>query len=83
MRATQKICKLNPKSKKNYRNKSTNQNEKFLKKNCVSYPKKWKGAKNLFRGYPTEFADSTQNPKKNYRNFKSTNQNVNLPKKYV
>jgi hypothetical protein len=27
-------------------------------------PLKWKGAKNSYGGYPTEFAGSTQNPKK-------------------
>jgi hypothetical protein len=31
-------------------------------------------------GLPTEFAGSTQNPEKNYRNTKSTNQNKNFPK---
>jgi hypothetical protein len=30
-----------------------------------------------------EFAGSTQNPKKNHRNTKSTNQNENFPKKTV
>jgi hypothetical protein len=39
-----------------------------------------KGAKDLYGGYPTELADSTQNPKKNYRNTKSANQNENFPK---
>jgi hypothetical protein len=37
MKATQQICRLDPKSLKNYRNiKSTNQNEKFPKKNMFS-----------------------------------------------
>jgi hypothetical protein len=35
----------------------------------------------LYKGYPTEFAGSTQNVKKNYRNIKYTNQNENFPKK--
>jgi hypothetical protein len=40
-----------------------------------------KGAKDLYGGYPTEFAGSTQNPKKKYRNAKLTNQNENFNKK--
>jgi hypothetical protein len=40
--------------------KSTNQNEKFPKKICL-VPQKSRGAKNSYRGYPTEFAGSTQN----------------------
>jgi hypothetical protein len=35
----------------------------------------------LYGAYPTEFAGSTQNPKKNYRNTKSTKQNKNFPEK--
>jgi hypothetical protein len=35
----------------------------------------------LYGSYPTEFAGSTQNPKKNHRNTKSTYQNENFPKK--
>jgi hypothetical protein len=35
----------------------------------------------LDRGYPTKFAYSTKNPKKNYWNTISKNQNENLPKK--
>jgi hypothetical protein len=31
--------------------------------------------------HPTKFAGSTQNPKKNYRDTKSTNQNENFSKK--
>jgi hypothetical protein len=46
------ICRFNPKSKKNYQNtKSTN----FLKKSMFS-TLKWKGAKNSYGGYPTDFA---------------------------
>jgi hypothetical protein len=33
------------------------------KKVCL-VPQKCKGAKNMYGGYPTEFAGSTQNPKK-------------------
>jgi hypothetical protein len=42
---------------------------------------KCKEAKNLYGGYPTEFAGSTQNPKKNDWNTKYTNQSENFPKK--
>jgi hypothetical protein len=35
----------------------------------------------LYGGYPTEFAGSNQNPKKKYRNIKSTKQNEYFPKK--
>jgi hypothetical protein len=52
----------------------------FPKKLCF-VPLKCEGAKNLFGSYPTEFADSTQNPKKNDRSTKSTNQKENFPKK--
>jgi hypothetical protein len=31
--------------------------------------------------HPTEFAGSTQNPKKKHRNTKSANQNEHFPKK--
>jgi hypothetical protein len=37
--------------------------KKISKKLCF-VPKKWKGAKILYGGYPTEFAGSTLNPKK-------------------
>jgi hypothetical protein len=43
-------------------------------------PQKWQGVQNSYGGYPTEFAGSTQNPKKNYRNTKS-NQIENFLKK--
>jgi hypothetical protein len=38
-------------------------------------------AKNSYEDYLTEFAGSTQNPKNNYRNVKTTNQNESSPKK--
>jgi hypothetical protein len=41
--------------------KSTNQNEIFPKKVCL-VPQTFTGAKNSYRGYPTEFASLTQNP---------------------
>jgi hypothetical protein len=44
---------------------------------------KCKRAKNSYEGYPTEFAGSTQNHKKKYRNTKSTNQDEHFPKKKV
>jgi hypothetical protein len=71
---------------------------KILKKlsehqiNTKKFPKivylvtyKRKGAKNLCGSYPTKYAGSTQNPKKNYRNIKPTVQNENFlkKKKYV
>jgi hypothetical protein len=61
-----------------------NQSEqKFHKKLCL-VPSMCKGAKNSFRGYPTERAGSTQNPNKNYQNSKYTNQNENFSlKNYV
>jgi hypothetical protein len=42
-----------------------------------------KGAKNSYRGYPTEFSGSKQNVKKNCQNIKSTNQNKKFPKKTI
>jgi hypothetical protein len=42
---------------------------------------KYEKNKNSYGIYLTEFAGSTQNPKKNDRNIKSTNQNENFPKK--
>jgi hypothetical protein len=54
---------------------------KNFSKNCVSYPKKWKGAKNLYGGYPTEFAGTTQNPKKNIGTSNQPIRTKILPKK--
>jgi hypothetical protein len=34
--------------------------------------------KNSYGGFPTVFTGSTQNPKKNYQNSKSTNQDENF-----
>jgi hypothetical protein len=50
--------------------------QKFSQKKYVHYLQsvKEKRTKNSDGGYPTEFAGSTQNPKKNDRNTKSTNQ---------
>jgi hypothetical protein len=53
------------------------QNQLFV--SPIKEYKRCKGAKNW--GYPTEFASSTQNLKKNYRDNKSINQNENFPKK--
>jgi hypothetical protein len=45
---------------------------------------KLKKTKNSYWVYPTKFAGSTPNHKKNYWNIKSTNQNENFQiKKYV
>jgi hypothetical protein len=55
------------------------ENQNFPKKVCL-VPQKSRGANNSYGGYPTELAGPTQNPKKNYRNIKSTNQNKNLSK---
>jgi hypothetical protein len=45
-----RVCRLNPKSKKKYQNtKSTNQNKKFPKKNYVSYLKSVKAPKICMR----------------------------------
>jgi hypothetical protein len=41
----------------------------------------WKGAKNLYLGYPAEFAGATKNPVKNYQIANSTYQNENFPNK--
>jgi hypothetical protein len=59
------ICKLNPNPKKNDQNvKSAYQNKKQNSiKVCLVHLKR-KRAKNLHESYPTEFAGSTQNPKK-------------------
>jgi hypothetical protein len=66
--------------KKYWNNKSTNQNENFLKKTMFR-TLKWKGAKNSYGSYPAEFAGSTQNPRKKFGARKLTNQNKNLSKK--
>jgi hypothetical protein len=51
-----KVCKLNPKTSKNYQNtKSTNHDENFFKKSMFSTLKR-KGAKNSYKDYPTELA---------------------------
>jgi hypothetical protein len=43
-----------------------NQSERtFSQKKIYLVPQKCKGAKNSYGGYPTKFADSTQNPRKN------------------
>jgi hypothetical protein len=54
-------------------------NKKKSKKNCISYIKSEKGQKYAL----TELAGPTQNPKKNYRNIKSTNQRNFSLNKYV
>jgi hypothetical protein len=73
-----RICRLNPKSKKNYGNtKSINQNNKFLKKNCVSYFKSGKRPKIC----PYGICRPDPKSLKNYKNIKSTNQNEIFPKK--
>jgi hypothetical protein len=60
------VCRLNPKSKKNYQNtKSTNQDKNFPKK--IYLVSQCRGAKNSYGGYPTELVGSTQNHKKNIR----------------
>jgi predicted SPOUT superfamily RNA methylase MTH1 len=72
---TRRIMQTQPKILKNHRNtKSTNYQSKpkFSQK---------KGAQNSYWGYPTEFAGSTQNVKKNCRNIQSTNQNKKFPNK--
>jgi hypothetical protein len=56
---------------------------KFSKKKQCFVPLKCKGAKNSYRGYPTEFAGSTQNVRKNCLNIKSTNQNKKFPIKTI
>jgi hypothetical protein len=45
--------------------KSTNQNEFFFKKS-VTRSLKVERSQTFFGSYPTEFAGSTQNPRKNY-----------------
>jgi hypothetical protein len=45
---------------------------KATKKVCI-VPQKWKGTKNSFGDYPTEFAGSTQNKKKM---FETPNQSI-------
>jgi hypothetical protein len=57
-----------------------NRNKNVLKKTMFG-TSKWKGPQNLYGGYPTDFAGLTQNPKKNCRNSKSTNQNNIFSKK--
>jgi hypothetical protein len=47
----------------------------FSQKNHVWYTSKVKKIQKFIWGYPTKFAGSIQNPKKNYRNTKSTNRN--------
>jgi hypothetical protein len=58
-----------------------NQLKQIYPKKSMFSTHKCKRAKNSYGGYPTKFADSTQNPKKNNRNTKFTNQNENFPKK--
>jgi hypothetical protein len=60
--------------------KSTNQNENFPKKVCL-VPSKCKRAKNWYGGYPTEFADSTKNHKKNMGTSKQPTKTKIFPKK--
>jgi hypothetical protein len=61
------ICKLDPNSERSYQNiKSTNWNQNYLKKKGFLASSKCKGAENLYGGYQTEFAGSTQNPDKIY-----------------
>jgi hypothetical protein len=78
---TDGICRLNPKCKKKMSEHQINQQNKYFSKKTIFLVQKSKAAKNSYRGYPTEFAGSTQNVKKNCRNIKSTNQNNNFPKK--
>jgi hypothetical protein len=74
------ICRLDPKSQKNYRNtKLAEINEKFPGKVCL-VPQKRKEAKIPYVGCPTEFKSSTKNI------IRTSNQPIkmkSIPKKFV
>jgi hypothetical protein len=80
MRATRRNLQVQPKivNKLPEEHQIYKSKRKFYQKKICLVPFKWKGPKNSYGGL---FAGSTQNPKKNYRNIKSTNQNKKFRKK--
>jgi hypothetical protein len=65
MRTTRQNLQARPKILKKNLKHHINQSERTLsQKKIYLVPQKCKGAENLYGGYPTEFAGSTQNPKK-------------------
>jgi hypothetical protein len=63
--ATRRNLQAQPKNLKKCSEHRIYQSEqKFSQKKVCLVPQKCKGAKNSYGGYPTEFAGSTQNPKK-------------------
>jgi hypothetical protein len=81
MGATRGNLRARPKILKKISEHQINQSKrKFSQKKVCVVPQMCTRAKNSYEGYPTEFAGSTQNPRK-YRNIKSTNKNENFPKK--
>jgi hypothetical protein len=67
--------------KKNWNIKTTNQNRAFSQKKVCLVPQMCTWAKNSYGGYPTEFAGSTQNPKKNIETSKQPIKTEHFPKK--
>jgi hypothetical protein len=57
------------------------QSNEFLKLQPTGSYSKCKGAQNSYGGFPTEFAGSTQNPKKNIGTSNQPINTKNFPKK--
>jgi hypothetical protein len=70
-------------SKKSSENQTNQSKRKKIQKKVCLVPWKCKVAKNLYGGYPTEFAGSTQNPKKKIGTPNIPIKTKTFPKKVV